>query len=125
MRKFRCYFIDENGAITSWLQLEREAHEAAHQHALGLLLGYSPAMIVELWEGADLTFRYSRLETSQTPTELRRLCTLAIASAEEEIDVAVKRAVAWGAASLASQAEEMERCALEGCSPDAQNAARA
>lgn len=122
MRKFRCYFIDEHDAVSSWRQLEHEAHETAHQHALGLLPGYSPAMIVEVWEGAALTFRYSRLETPQTPTELRRLCSLAIAAGEAEIDVALKRAVAWGAASLASEAEEMERGALEECHPDAKKA---
>jgi hypothetical protein len=108
MRKYRCYFIDEGAATVAWRPLERDALEAAQQHALGLLPGYPPAMIVEMWEGADLTFRYSRLETAQTPSELRRLCSLALDAGEEEIDVTLKRAIAWGAASLASQAEVLE-----------------
>jgi hypothetical protein len=124
MRKFRCYFVDESGVISSWRSLEREAQEVAHQHALGLLLGYAPAMIVEVWEDTNLTFRYSRLETPQTPSELRRLCDLALASAEQEIDKTIKRAVAWGAAQLASQAEDIERRALAQCQSDPQNLAK-
>jgi hypothetical protein len=124
MRKFRCYFIDESGVTSSWRSIEREADEAAHQHALGLLLGYAPAMIVEVWEGTNLTFRYSRLETLQTPAELRRLCYLALASAEQEIDITIKRAIAWGAVHLASQAEDMERRALEPCQSDPENLAK-
>lgn len=121
--RFHCYLIDESGAITSRRQLDQEGREAAHRHALGLLPGFSPAVIVEVWEGADLTFRYSRLKTPQTPAELRRLCSLAIAAASTETDIAIKHAVAWGAASLASEAEEIERRALEGYYPGTQNAA--
>lgn len=65
------------------------------------MAGHAPAVIVEVWEDANLTFRYSRLEMPQTPAELRRLCYLALASAEQEIDSTIKRANAWGAAQFA------------------------
>jgi hypothetical protein len=64
------------------------------------LAGHAPAVIVEVWDDANLTCRYSRLEMPQTPAELRRLCYLALASAEQEIDSTIKRAIAWGAALL-------------------------
>lgn len=102
-------FIDESAAIIARRLIAHQALESAQQQALGLMAGYLPAVGVELWEGRSLVFRYSRLETPQTPAELRRLCALAIAAAEGEIELTLKRAIAWGAASLASQAAALER----------------
>lgn len=118
MRRFRCYFLDERGAAAAWRAVEHDSDEFAREHALGMLLGYPGATVVEVWESAALIYRYSRLEAPQTPKELRRLSRLAIAAAERETDGRLKQAIVCGVASLVAQAAVLERRAIEQCQSD-------
>jgi hypothetical protein len=104
---YRCYFVGESGA-TAWRAFVSESDGEAQDHALGLFAGYPYAEKMEVWEGGRLTFGFRR-SWAQTPTQLRRLCYLAIEAAKKETDPEVKRTIASCAAKLAQAAEALER----------------
>ena len=108
MPHYRCYFVQKDGLPAAWRVLDCENEHDAHDHALGLLVAYPHADLVEVWEDSRLTLSYSR-STAQTPTELRRLCYLAIAAARKETDPKIKQIIASCAARLAQEAEALTR----------------
>jgi hypothetical protein len=105
---YRCYFVQKDGATIAWHVVESENDGAARDHALGLFVGYANAEKVEVWDNISLILRYCRPE-AQTPAEMRRLCYLAIAAANKEIDAELRKMVASRAATLAQEAEALER----------------
>ena len=108
MPHYRCYFVRKDGVPAAWRSFESESDGEAQDYALGLLVGYPQAERVEAWENARLTLDYSRSVT-QTPTELRSLCHLAIAAARKETDPRIKQIIASCADMLAREAEALER----------------
>lgn len=108
MPQYRCYFIQKDGSPAAWRSLHSDDEGAAHDHALGLLVAYPDADKVEVWDRTKLILRYSRSDL-QTPTELRRLCYLALAAAKKETDPKLKVAIASHAVELAQEAEALER----------------
>jgi hypothetical protein len=107
MRQYRCYFSDKKSETPGWLPLHCENDGAAHDQALGLFAGRLFSDKVEVWEGARMTLSYSR-SIPKSPLELRRMCYLAIAAANDEVDAGSKRSIAAGAYALAQQAEVLE-----------------
>ena len=110
MPQYRCYFVQKDGLPAAWRAFECESDGEAHEHALGLLVSYPHANMVEVWEDTRLTLSYSR-SASQTPAEMRRLCYLAIAAAKKETDPKIKQIIASCAARLAQEAEALVRSA--------------
>ena len=106
--QYRCYFVQKNGDTEGWRAFQSENDGEAHDHAIGLFVGYPRADRVELWENSRLALTYGRI-AAQTPTELRRLCYLAIAAAKKETDPKIKRIISSCAARLAQEAEALER----------------
>ena len=110
MPQYRCYFVQMDGLPAAWRAFESESDEEAHDHALGLLVSFPHADMVEVWEGTRLTLSYSR-SAAQTPGELLRLCYLAIAAANKETDPKIKQIIASCATRLAQKAEALVRSA--------------
>ena len=108
MRFYHCYFIQKDGGIAAWRAFESECDGEAHDHALGLLVGYPHANKVEVWDSSRQTLNYSR-SAAQSPAELRRLCYLAIAAANKEPDLKIKQLIASRATMMAQEAEALER----------------
>jgi len=108
MRQYRCCFTDKEGVTPHWLSLLCENDREAHDHALGLFAVRPLADKVEVYEGARITLSYSHC-VIRSPSELRRLCYLAIAAAKKETDPEIKRTIAAGAFALAQEAEVLER----------------
>ena len=108
MSQYRCYFVQKDGLPAAWRAFESESDGEAREHALGLLVSYPHADMVEVWEDTRLTLSYSR-SASQTPAEMRRLCYLAIAAANKETDPKIKQIIASCAARLAQEAEALVR----------------
>ena len=108
MPQYRCYFVQRDGHPAAWRAFQSESDGEAHDHALGLLVGYPHAEMVEVWEETRLIFNFSR-PAMQTPAELRRLCYLALAAAAKETDLKIKQSIASCAARLAQEAEALDR----------------
>jgi hypothetical protein len=108
MTQYYCYFIQKDGLCAAWRTFESESDGEAQDYALGLLAGFPHADKIEMWDGSRLTLSYSRA-TLQTPAEMRRLCYLAIAAARKETDPKSKQIIASAAATLAQEAEALER----------------
>ena len=108
MFNYQCRFLQKNDVLVEQHFFQCGSDGEAHDHALGLLIGYSPADEVEVWKDARLSFSYARLP-EQTPGELRKLCYLAIAAAKKESDTKMKLTIAWRAVVLAQEAELLER----------------
>ncbi len=106
MRHYRSYLIDKDGAATALPPFSFESDGAAHDHAIGLLLGQPHAAKLEVWEGSRITLSYSR-SVAKTPAELRRLCYLAIAASKRETNPRARRAIAAAAYALAQEAEAL------------------
>ena len=105
---YRCYLVQKDGATVAWRVVESENDGAACDHALGLFVGYPHAEKVEVWDNTRLILSYCRSQ-AQTPAEMRKLCYLAIAVANKEIDGEIRKMVASRAATLAQEAEALER----------------
>lgn len=108
MQYYRFNFIQKDGALAAWRSFQGVNDGEACDRALGLLAGYPHAEKIEVWNEASLIFGYDR-SVAQTPAELRRLCYLAIAAAENETDLDIKRIIAARSFALAQEAEALER----------------
>ena len=108
MPEYRCYFVQKDGAPAAWRAFESQNEVEAHDHALGLFVGYPEADRVEVWHNTRLTLSYSR-SAMQTPGELRKLCYLDIAAANKEPDPNLRQLIASCAVALAQEAEALER----------------
>ena len=108
MPQYRCYFLQRDRHPAAWRAFQSESDGEAHDHALGLLVGFPHADKVEVWDDTRLIFNYSR-SAAQTPAELRRLCYLALAAAAKETDLKIKQSIASCAARLAQEAEALAR----------------
>jgi hypothetical protein len=108
MQQYICYFVQQNGRPVAWRAFTSDSDDAARDFGLGLLFGFPNAEKIELSDGSRLIFEYSR-SAVLTTAEMRRLCYVAISSAEQEQDPRVKRTIASHAARLAQKAEALER----------------
>jgi hypothetical protein len=108
MARYRTYFVQKNNAPAGWRSFEGESDREANDYALGLFVGYPHAEKVEVWDNSRLTLSYSR-SGAQAPTEMHRLCYLALEAARKEPDPKIKQMIASCAAKLAQEAEALER----------------
>ena len=99
--------MQNDGASAIRRNLKSENDEQARNNAIGLLVGYPHAVKVELWYSSRLALRFKR-SMAQTPEELRRLSCLALAAAEKEPDLNVRKMIESQAQVLAQEAESME-----------------
>jgi hypothetical protein len=105
---YRCYFVGKNGAPAAWRVFQSETDDEAHDHAIGLLVGFPKADKVEVWVRSRLTLSYKHSE-AKTPSQLRRLCYLAIEASKKEADLEIKRMLAARAFALAQEAQAIEQ----------------